>query len=96
LIGNGSVNTPVVRQWISSRYAEDATDTYAKIQELLLAVFSVRSVAMLYNEDQLPLRESSETAIRRAGVWCEMVASSEREERPLLEDITKQRSEDRD
>jgi hypothetical protein len=59
-------------------------------------VFSVQSVPRLYNEDQLSLRESPETAV---GVrWpsvCENV-SPEEEERPLLEDITKQRSEDRD
>jgi hypothetical protein len=63
----------------------------------LEAVFSVRSVQMLYKEDQLPLRP--ETAVRRVGVWCEVAASMRRsgaEERPLLEAATKQRSEDRD
>jgi hypothetical protein len=52
-----------------------ATDTYATIEELLEAVFCVRSVPRLYNEDQLRLRESSETAVRRIGGWCEMAAS---------------------
>jgi hypothetical protein len=37
--------------------------------------FSVRSVPGLYNEDQLPLRESIETAVGRVGGWCEMTAS---------------------
>jgi hypothetical protein len=34
-----------------------ATDTHAATEELLEAVFSVQSVLMLYNEDQLSLRE---------------------------------------
>jgi hypothetical protein len=64
------------------------------------AVFSVRSVPKLYNEDQLSLRESPETAVRKGRGYCEMAASlrgreSEAEERQLLEGITKQRSEDR-
>jgi hypothetical protein len=44
-----------------------AADTYTKIKELLEAVFSVRSVPRLYNEDQLPLEESLETGVRRIG-----------------------------
>jgi hypothetical protein len=51
-----------------------ATDTYATIKELLEAVFSVWSVPRLYNEGQLSLRESQETAFRRVGGWCEMAA----------------------
>jgi hypothetical protein len=42
-----------------------ATDTHATIEELLEAVFSVRSLPMLYNEGHLPLEESLETAVRR-------------------------------
>jgi hypothetical protein len=38
-------------------------------------VFSVPSVPGLYNEDQLPLRDSLETRVRRVGGWCEMAAS---------------------
>jgi hypothetical protein len=63
------------------------------------AVFYVRSVPKLYNEDKLPLRESpemAEMAVRRAGSWCEMAASPKVEERPLLEAATKQRIEDRE
>jgi hypothetical protein len=37
----------------------DETDTHAIIEELLEAVFSVRSVPRLYNEDQLPLPSQS-------------------------------------
>jgi hypothetical protein len=37
-------------------------------------VFSVRSVPLLYNEEKLRLRESLETAVRRAGASCETVA----------------------
>jgi hypothetical protein len=56
----------------------------------------VRSMPIRYNEDQLPLRKSPEMAVKRVGVWCEMAASLRAEERPLLEDVTQQRSEDRD
>jgi hypothetical protein len=41
----------------------------------LEGMFSVRSVPMVYNEDELPLRESLETAVRRVGGWREMAAS---------------------
>jgi hypothetical protein len=44
-----------------------ATYKHATTEELLEAVFSVRSVLKLYNEEQLPLRrvEGFETAVRR-------------------------------
>jgi hypothetical protein len=35
----------------------------------------MRSVPRLYNVEQLRLRESLETAVRRVGDWCEMAAS---------------------
>jgi hypothetical protein len=96
LLGNGSANTPLARQWPTSRLVIAETDTHARIEELLGAVISVRPVPRLYNEDQLPLRASLETAVRRVGGRCEMAASLGAEERPLLEDVSKQRSEDRD
>jgi hypothetical protein len=34
--------------------------------------------------------------VRRVGGWCEMVTSLRAEDRPPLEDVTKQHSEDRD
>jgi hypothetical protein len=37
--------------------------------------FSMQSVPGLYNEKQLRLRESLETAVSRRGGWCEMAAS---------------------
>jgi hypothetical protein len=46
-----------------------------EIMERLGKVFSVRSVPRLYNEEQLRLRESLETAVRRVGGWCEMAGS---------------------
>jgi hypothetical protein len=52
-----------------------ATDTHATIEELLEAVFSVLSVPRLYNEGQLPLRNSPEMAVRRVRGWCEMVTN---------------------
>jgi hypothetical protein len=55
LLGNGSVNTPVSRQRLSSRHVIAATDAYATTEELLDAVLSLRSVRRIYNEDQLPL-----------------------------------------
>jgi hypothetical protein len=51
-----------------------ATDT-SSTRELLEAVFSVRSVPRLYNEEQLRLRESPETAVRIVVGWCEMGTS---------------------
>jgi hypothetical protein len=47
---------------------------HPSIRELLEAVFSVTSVPRLYKEDQLPLRKSLETAVRRR-VWCGMAVS---------------------
>jgi hypothetical protein len=52
-----------------------ATNKHSTIEELLEALLSVRSVPKLYNEGQLPLEESLETAVRRVGGWCEMAAS---------------------
>jgi hypothetical protein len=52
-----------------------ATDMHETIEELLKAVFSVRSVPMIYNGGQLPSEESLETAVTRAGGWCEMAVS---------------------
>jgi hypothetical protein len=62
----------------------------------LEAMFSLWSMPRLYNEEQLPLRESPETVVGRVGGWCEMAASPKAEERLLLEHVTKQRSGDRD
>jgi hypothetical protein len=69
LLGNSSANTPVARQWFSSRHLIVTTE------ELLEVVFCVRSMPGLYNEGQLPLRNSPEMAITRVGCWCEMAAS---------------------
>jgi hypothetical protein len=54
-----SANTPVARQWLSSRHVMAVTDTHATTEELLEAVFSVRAVTMLYKEDQLLLHRVS-------------------------------------
>jgi hypothetical protein len=51
-----------------------AKDTQETIEELLEAVFSVRSVPRLYIEEQLRLRERLEPAVRRVGVRYEKVA----------------------
>jgi hypothetical protein len=50
------------------------TDMHETTEELLDAVFSVWSVPRLYNEDQLPLEESPEMAVRRGG-GCKMTTS---------------------
>jgi hypothetical protein len=47
-----------------------ATDMHTTTEEMLEAVFSVRSVPRLYNEGQLPLEKSLETAVRRRGGKC--------------------------
>jgi hypothetical protein len=77
------------RKWFSSRYMIAATDTHVIMEE----IFSVRSVLGLYNKDQLPVRDSPELAVRGVGGSCVSLAA---EERPLLGDVTKQRSENRD
>jgi hypothetical protein len=51
-----------------------ATHTQATISELMEAMLFLRPIPRLYNEGQLPLEASLETAVRR-GSWCEMVAS---------------------
>jgi hypothetical protein len=66
----------------------------AEERQLLEPVFSMRSVPRLYNEDQLPIRVSPETAARRVGGWCKIASSPKAEEHPLLEAATKQLSED--
>jgi hypothetical protein len=43
--------------------------------ELLGDVFSVRPLPRLYNEVELLLQYSFETAVKRVGGWCEMAAS---------------------
>jgi hypothetical protein len=62
--------------------------THATIKELLEAASSVQSMPRLYNEDQKQL------GVRRPPA-CE-VMSPKKEERPLLEDVTKQSSKVRD
>jgi hypothetical protein len=54
-----------------------ATNKHGTIEELLEAVFSVRSMPRLYNEQQLRLRMSLEIAVRRVGGWCEMAVRLE-------------------
>jgi hypothetical protein len=93
--------TAVASEWLSSRHVNADTDTLATTEELLEAVFSVRSVPRLYKEDQLSLQvsrrtqlEEEEVGVRRPPA-CEDV-SPEAEGFPLLEDVAQQRSEDRD
>jgi hypothetical protein len=45
------------------------------VEKLLEKVISVLSVPRPCNENQLPLRESPETAVTRVGDWCDMAAS---------------------
>jgi hypothetical protein len=52
-----------------------AKDAHGTKEELFEPGFSVRSVPKLYNEEQLRLQDSLETAVRRVGGWCEMAAS---------------------
>jgi hypothetical protein len=63
-------------------------------------VFSAQFVPRLYKEEHMSLRESAEAAVRRVGYvrWppaCEDVSPGA-EDRPFLEDVTKQSSEGRD
>jgi hypothetical protein len=65
LLVNGYANTPVARQWLSSRHIIAVTDKHTTTAELLEAVFSVQSVPRLYNEDQMPLPVSRESNVSR-------------------------------
>jgi hypothetical protein len=58
-------NTPVAKQRLNSRQVMAATDTHATIEELLEAVFSVWSVPIQYNEDQLSSPVSRNKVLRR-------------------------------
>jgi hypothetical protein len=66
-----------------------AAYTHATIEELLEAVFSMRSLPRLYKEEQLRLLATLGTAVRRVGCWCEMAARMQEcepgaGERPLV------------
>jgi hypothetical protein len=52
---NGSANTLIARQWLSSRHVMAITDMHTTVEELLEAVFSVHFMPRLYKKDQLPL-----------------------------------------
>lgn len=77
-------------------------DMHTTTKEKWEMVFSVQSVPRLYNEDQLPwavnqwvLRqqlEEKEVSVRWPPACKDM--SPQAEERPLMEDIIKQHSED--
>jgi hypothetical protein len=45
------------------------------IEELMGEEFSMQFMLRIYNEEQLQLCESLETAVRRVGSWREMAAS---------------------
>jgi hypothetical protein len=67
LLWNGSANTPVARQWLSSRHVMAKTNTHVTtIEELLVAVLSVPSVSRLHIEGHLPLLESRERVCRQS------------------------------
>jgi hypothetical protein len=70
LLGNGSADTPAARHMLSSRHMMAAKDTDNTWVIVGSGVFcAVRT------DDQLPLRESLDTAVRRVGGWCEMAAT---------------------
>jgi hypothetical protein len=87
LLGNGSVNTTVPVQWLSSLHV---IDTVATVEELL---FSVLSMLIPYYEGQPPLPGSQ---LRAAVVRSEKKLVAEDGEHPSLEAATKQRNEGRD
>jgi hypothetical protein len=67
----GDSKTAIAREQLCGHFVSPATTEHAIMEEM----FPVRFVLRLYNEDQLPLRVSLETAVRRVGCWCEMAAS---------------------
>jgi hypothetical protein len=59
LLGNNSTNTPISRQWLSSRHVAAATNMHATTWRLLKAMFSVWSMLRPYIKDQLPVQVES-------------------------------------
>jgi hypothetical protein len=78
LLRKGASNTPVARQWLSSRHEIATINTHAAIEELLEAVFSVRSTPRIYSEDQLPLPVSRESVCRQTVSWSVKSCGCER------------------
>jgi hypothetical protein len=58
-----SKQTSIARHWLSKRHVTTVTFTYTTIEELLEVMFSVWSMPRLYNEAQLPLRDSLELMV---------------------------------
>jgi hypothetical protein len=78
----------LVRQWLSSHYVMAPTDTHTIIEDLLEAMFSVRSVARLFAEAQLSLpvnldRVERESAGRLKVAVAEVRDSSGTQKKPL-------------
>jgi hypothetical protein len=76
-------------------YAVHGIATRHKMKEILEEAFSMRSVPRQYNEEQLRLWESLETAVWRAGVAVRQSpaskdVSTEAEEATALEAVTRQ------
>jgi hypothetical protein len=62
----------------------------------LEVVFFALSVPRLYKEEQLPVRDSNETAVRRVGGLYEMATRKQRNVGELLEAATRHLGEGRD
>jgi hypothetical protein len=71
-VSTGDSTTSVAREQPCGDVSP-ATREHAIMEE----TFSVRSVTRLYNEDQPPLRDCLETAVRRVGGSCEVAAMIE-------------------
>jgi hypothetical protein len=65
LLGNGSENTAVAKQWLSTYHVMAITYMHATTDKLLEAVSSVRSMLRLYKKGQLPLPVSLERVFRQ-------------------------------
>jgi hypothetical protein len=74
LLRNGSVN-PVARQWLSSCRMKAATETQQYKSCWKWCFLCSLWQGYIYNEDQLPLQNNLEAAVRRVGGSCEMAAS---------------------
>jgi hypothetical protein len=51
------------------------TGAHTTMEKLLEAVFSMRLLPRLYDEEQLRLQQNLGPVVRRVGVWCEMATS---------------------
>jgi hypothetical protein len=70
-VKTGDSTTAVARRQLCGQVVSLET----KQDAIMMVTFSVRYMPKLYNENQMPLQDSLEMAVRRVEGWCEMATS---------------------